>query len=346
MENAERVPLGGAGFDRASLIRRDAPQIGAMLASSAARVLPVWRGRIPLGRDGRLVLLPADHPVFGDATDPAAFLGIDRLTAQAIAPGHDGKAHRSMAQGGMAPIFARDISAWSGMGGDDPPDTDTNRDPWQEDTHAHPDMPPGGRFIGLRQVLSQLTPLEGELAAMSVGLFSWHRYHRFCANCGHATEISMAGWQRACPHCRRQHFPRTDPVVIMLVTHGNDLLLGRSPGWPEGMYSLLAGFMEPGETIEAAVRREVAEETRISIGRVRYLASQPWPFPSSLMIGCHAEATSREIDIDPLEIESALWMSREEVLDIRARPGDGLRPPRSGAIASFLIRNWLSDRLG
>lgn len=335
MKNAESVSLGGAGFDRASQIRRDWQQIDAMLASPGARVLPVWRSRIPLDADGRLVFLDAGHRAFDDATDPPAFLGIDPI---------EGGARTR-----MAPFFARDISAWSGLGADTGANATgtvaTDDDPWQEDTHAHPDMPAGSRFVGLRQVLSRLSPFEGELAAMAVGLFSWHRYHRFCANCGHATDISMAGWQRACPHCQRQHFPRTDPVVIMLVTHGNDLLLGRSPGWPEGMYSLLAGFMEPGETVEAAVRREVFEETRVAIGRVRYLASQPWPFPSSLMIGCHAQATSRDIDIDRLEIESALWMRREEILDILANPHSGLRAPRSGAIASFLIRNWLSDSL-
>jgi NAD+ diphosphatase len=131
----------------------------------------------------------------------------------------------------------------------------------------------------------------------------------------------------------------------MLITHGNDLLLGRSPGWPEGMYSLLAGFIEPGETMEAAVRREVAEETAVRVGHVDYLASQPWPYPSSLMFGCRGEALSREITIDPAELEDALWISREELAEALAGRHPTLLPARKGAIAQFLMENWLADRL-
>ena len=154
----------------------------------------------------------------------------------------------------------------------------------------------------------------------------------------------MAGWERHCPACEVRHFPRTDPVVIMLVLHGNSVLIGRSPGWPEGMYSLLAGFVEPGETIEAAVRREVEEEAGVRIGSVDYLASQPWPFPASLMIGCRAEAVGRDIRIDPEEIEDAQWLSREEMLEAFARHMEGVRPPRPGSIARFILMNWLADR--
>jgi NAD+ diphosphatase len=157
--------------------------------------------------------------------------------------------------------------------------------------------------------------------------------------------MTQAGWQRSCPDCGAHHFPRTDPVVIMLITHGNDVLLGRSPGWPEGMYSLLAGFIEPGETMEAAVRREVAEETAVSVGQVDYLASQPWPYPSSLMFGCRGEATSREITVDPAELDDALWISREELADALAGNHPVLKPARKGAIARFLMENWLADRL-
>jgi NAD+ diphosphatase len=134
-------------------------------------------------------------------------------------------------------------------------------------------------------------------------------------------------------------------VVIMLVTRGNSVLLGRSPGWPEGMFSLLAGFVEPGETIEAAVRREVLEETGVTCGAVNYLASQPWPFPASLMIGARTEATSSEIKVDPLELEAALWVSREELVQAFAGRHPVIRPSRKGAIANFILRNWLADRL-
>jgi NAD+ diphosphatase len=155
----------------------------------------------------------------------------------------------------------------------------------------------------------------------------------------------MGGWQRNCPACGAHHFPRTDPVVIMLVTRVNAVLMGRSPGWPEGMYSLLAGFVEPGETLEAAVRREVFEEAGVRLGRVGYLASQPWPFPASLMFGCRAEALTEEITIDPAEIEAARWVPREEMLTVLAGRHPELRAPRRGAIAAFLIEAWLADRL-
>ncbi len=154
-----------------------------------------------------------------------------------------------------------------------------------------------------------------------------------------------AGWQRLCPSCETRHFPRTDPVVIMLVTHGNRLLLGRSPPWPQGMYSLLAGFIEPGETIEAAVRREVLEETGVHTSNVRYLANQPWPFPNSLMIGCIADATSGAITIDPVELEDALWVTREELVAVFAGQHPSIKASRKGSIAHFLMTNWLADRL-
>jgi NAD+ diphosphatase len=155
----------------------------------------------------------------------------------------------------------------------------------------------------------------------------------------------MAGWQRSCDSCGGQHFPRTDPVVIMLITHGNDLLLGRSPGWPDRMWSLLAGFVEPGETMEAAVRREVFEESQVPVGRVEYLSSQPWAFPNSLMFGCRGEATGRDIVIDPAELDAARWVSREEMVEVLAGSHPEIRPLRQGAIAEFLIRHWVADTL-
>ena len=158
-------------------------------------------------------------------------------------------------------------------------------------------------------------------------------------------EPADGGWRRSCPACGAQHFPRTDPVVIMLILHGNSVLLGRQAAWPPGMYSLLAGFMEPGESIEAAVRRETLEETGIAVGRVEYLASQPWPFPSSLMIGCRGEALTREIDRDLAELEDARWVTREQTVAALAGDDPDLRPARRGSIARFLIERWLADRL-
>ena len=160
-----------------------------------------------------------------------------------------------------------------------------------------------------------------------------------------ASNIEQAGWQRKCPDCGAGHFPRTDPVVIMLITHGNSVLVGRSPGWPEGMFSLLAGFVEPGETLEAGVRREVFEEVGVEVGAVSYLASQPWPFPASLMFGCAGEALTTELNIDPVEIEDAMWVSKEDMMLAFAGDHPNILPARKGAIARFLLENWLADRL-
>jgi NAD+ diphosphatase len=181
--------------------------------------------------------------------------------------------------------------------------------------------------------------------ATAKAVLHWHRSHGFCAVCGVASEVSQGGWQRTCPACGAHHFPRTDPVVIMLVTRGNSVLLGRSPAWPEGMYSLLAGFVEPGETLEAAVRREVLEEAGVHCGAVSYLASQPWPFPASLMFGARAEALSEAIVLDPEELEHALWVTREEMVTVMAGLHPTIKPARNGAIAHFILVNWLADRL-
>ncbi|SFB00902.1 NAD+ diphosphatase [Poseidonocella pacifica] len=205
--------------------------------------------------------------------------------------------------------------------------------------------PDGTRFADIRQVMAQLSRQDGELAAMARGLLEWHQAHRFCARCGSPSDMIEGGWQRQCPACGARHFPRTDPVVIVLATSGQEVLLGRAPGWPEGMFSLLAGYVEPGETIEAAARREVFEEVGVELGPVSYLASQPWPFPASLMLGCRAEARSREFTLDPVEIEAARWVGRAELLDAFAGRHAELLPARPGSIAHILMREWLADRL-
>lgn len=206
------------------------------------------------------------------------------------------------------------------------------------------DLPADCQWTDLRQGMMQLSVDEAELAATAKALFQWHASHGFCSACGAASDMAQAGWQRKCPACHAAHFPRTDPVVIMLVTKGDRLLLGRSPGWPEGMYSTLAGFMEPGETVEAAVRREVAEETGIVVGAVRYVSSQPWPFPASLMLGCHGIAETETITLDPVELEAALWISRTDMALVLAGLHPDIRPMRRGAIAHSLVVNWLADR--
>ena len=183
--------------------------------------------------------------------------------------------------------------------------------------------------------------------AEAKAVLHWHARHRFCSNCGAPTVVVDAGWRRDCAQCLAQHFPRTDPVVIMLAIDGDDCLLGRSPRFIPNMWSCLAGFLEPGETIEDAVRRETLEEASITTGRVRYLASQPWPFPSSLMIGCYAEATSREIVVDTEELEGARWFSKEELARMLMRRHEaGLTTPPPVAIAHHIIRSFVEGEIG
>ena len=177
--------------------------------------------------------------------------------------------------------------------------------------------------------------------AEAKAILHWHRSHRFCSNCGHPSTMAAWGWRRECASCGTYHFPRTDPVVIMLAVDGDRCLLGRQPRFVPGMYSCLAGFLEPGETIEAGVRRELEEEAGIQTGRVAYLASQPWPFPASVMIGCIAEATTTDITVDRAELEDARWFSKTELSMILAGTHpDGVKCPPAMAIAHGLMAAW------
>ena len=192
-------------------------------------------------------------------------------------------------------------------------------------------------------LLAILTDGDAPLFAAALSLSRWHTRHRFCANCGHSTDLVRGGWSRRCPSCSAEHFPRVDPVVIMIAEHGGELLLGRQPHYPPDRYSALAGFVEVGESIEDAVRRELHEEAGIAVRDVRYVASQPWPFPSSLMIGCSAHAESRELTIDRTELEDARWFSRDAIAAALAgAPDAAFQPPPKAAIARTLLERWLA----
>ncbi|WP_420557850.1 NAD(+) diphosphatase [Roseovarius sp.] len=318
MRHAETVTFGGSALDRAADLRDKPDEI----AAAARDVVLLWRGKPLVEGPGldRLVRLPVDHPVLSLADPEAVLLGRQE----------DGRL-----------IEARELVDW------EPEDVDPDQMNSFVDVseQRHPLMRETEVFAELRRVMTRLSPRDAELAATAKGVLHWHVSHRFCARCGAQSAPAQAGWQRVCPSCGAHHFPRTDPVVIMLITHGNSVLMGRSPHWPAGMYSLLAGFVEPGETIEAAVRREVREEAGVRVGAVEYLASQPWAFPASLMFGCRGVALSREITIDPVEIEDAMWISREEMMQAFAGSHPVLSPARKGAIAQFLLRNWLADTL-
>jgi NAD+ diphosphatase len=201
---------------------------------------------------------------------------------------------------------------------------------------------PATQAFSVMPLLAQLDDTYAPLFAAAMSLARWHARHRFCANCGHSSEIVRGGWSRSCTRCSAEHFPRVDPVVIMLVEHHGQVLLGRQPHYPPGRYSALAGFVEVGESIEAAVAREVKEEAGIDVRDVRYVASQPWPFPSSLMIGCRARAETANLTIDTAELEDARWFTREEVRQgMTGAEGASFQPPPRTAIARTLLEDWL-----
>ena len=192
----------------------------------------------------------------------------------------------------------------------------------------------------LWSLMATLWPDDLAIYGGARSLTDWHARHRFCAACGGATKLAKGGWQRDCTACGASHFPRTDPVTIMLVEYDGKLMLGRGLGWPEGSFSALAGFVEPGESIEEAVNREVLEEAGITVRDVSYIASQPWPFPSQLMIGCHSHADSDELTIDETEMAEINFYTREEVEAALAGNGPFRCPPRH-AIAHHLMQWWV-----
>ncbi len=201
-----------------------------------------------------------------------------------------------------------------------------------------------GTFQELRDIAMRLRPGDAAILAQAKSLVDWHARHRFCANCGAPTRLVEAGYRRDCDNCGAQHFPRTDPVVIMLPVREDTCLLGRGPRFPRGMFSALAGFIEPGESIEDAVRREVMEETGVTVGQVRYLSTQPWPYPSSLMIGCLCDAETMDITIDGEEIAEARWFTRDALHRAIRGEGDGsfwVPPPM--AIAHQIIKTWAEE---
>lgn len=295
-----------AGFplDPADHLRADAAWLSAQLTKASSRFLLYARGR-PL-MDVEAGLCPAYQAYDPAWTDPV-FIGLARDLD------------------GDAAIFAVALTEKRALA-----------------THE--------KFIDLRSVALQVSRAGFSDMPSLLGrgkmLLDWNSRRHFCSCCGHKTSAENGGYMRKCTDeaCGAEHFPRTDPVVIMLVTNGDKCLLGRGVGWPEGNYSALAGFMEPGETIEEATRREVAEESGITVGDVRYIKSQPWPFPSSLMIGVRAEALSTEITLDQTELAEARWFDRADLRDVFATGGDDtFRIPPKIAIARYLLEDWLEE---
>lgn len=301
---SNNLAFAGSGLDRAVEFRARPAELARLWQAPETRILPFWRGQALLAEG---------------AADPVTGAGIAALRPGAALLDHALGAPVFLGLSGGAAVFAQEVS------------------------EPEAGLPPGAGFGDLRGALTWLDARAGECVAMGRALLQWHGSHGFCAKCGAPSRLTFGGWQRHCPACDTHHFPRTDPVVIMRIIQGNSVLMGRSPGWPEGMYSCLAGFVEPGETVQAAVCREVAEETAVRVGAVRLLNSQPWPFPMQLMIACEGRALSREITLDPVELEDALWVGRERLAGIFAGTDPVIRAPRPGAIAGWLLRGWLAD---
>jgi NAD+ diphosphatase len=293
----------GNPLDRASGRRGDATWISDQIAAPGALGVALWNGRLfvePDGESGRRL-----------AYLPAP-----------LAAGLAGGAERLLFLGlwNDTAVFAVDLE-----GPADP---------------ASGPLAGMGQFEELRPLALLLPEPEAAIAATARQMFEWRRRHRFCSSCGHPSDVIDAGWKRVCHACQAEHFPRTDPVVIMLPFHGERCLLGRQEQWPPGLFSALAGFLEPGESIEEACARELAEEAGLRARAVRYHSTQPWPFPSSLMIGLIAEVEDDEGAPDQTELSEIRWFTRAEARDLLAGRIEGAFAPQRHAIAHQLIRAW------
>lgn len=311
----------GGGIDRAGLRRKDDAWLEGLLADGKCGFVLVWRDR-------HLVRM----------ADEALPVILGREEALALMEGHaDGAAPPTPLLGLIdeRAVFCLDVSHL-------------------EAPESHPTLKARGEFVDIRDVAALMDRAKAQLMAHARGLLYWHRRHRFCGACGAPTTVREAGHVRVCTNadCGIHHFPRTDPAVIMLVLDGDKCLLGRRPTRGNLMYSTLAGFVEPGESLEEAVAREVLEETGVTLRDVRYAHSQPWPFPANLMLGFYADAATTEIEINPDELADARWFGRDEVRELMAardradREKTGYHLPRPISIARRLIGDWLEGRDG
>ena len=298
------IPFCGNPLDREALRRRDRHWLEAVRAAAESRFLPFWKLMPLLAHGKERTLAWARWEFFED---------LEAAPEPVLLGSLDGVA-----------LFAVVVSAV-----------------------AMPDEAFGlgevASFVDLRGLVAQMPAIDAAIAAQGRAYVDWHARCGFCAACGAATRPVLGGAQRVCGECAAEHFPRSDPVAIAAVVRGERCLLGRGPGWPGQMFSALAGFVEPGESLEEAVRREVLEESGVHVGEVRYVTSQPWTFPSSFMLGCIASAESDAISIDAAEIEEARWFERAALRAALAGETDEVQLPPPMAIAHHLIRAWLEE---
>jgi len=296
-------------LDRAGHRRTDPAWLGERQADNTSLCVPLWKLKplvLPEAQKGAgkdVGWMPVDLVTSAAPKGTQVFLGINKR----------GKA-----------LFAHDVSSLKDPENDGP-------------------LKGLGGFEDLRAVgmMGDLPPGELAILAQAKAMLDWHARHGHCAVCGAVSEMAEAGYKRACPSCKAEHFPRTDPVVIMLATLGDKAFLGRQKMFPKGMFSALAGFIEPGESIEEAVARELDEEAGLSVNSVRYHSTQPWPFPSSLMIGCIAEAAGEDFHIDGIELSEGRWFSRDELAAAMAGKADGFFVPPAFAIAHHLVKAFV-----
>ena len=299
----------GNPLDRASAKRADPAWIADRLAEPAALSVAIWNGR-PLVETG--------------ASGAPQLAYLSAAVASELAGGPERLLFLGLWK--ETPVFALDFE-----GADDPADGP---------------LEGLGRFDDLRTIALTLPPADAAIAATAKGVFEWRRRHQYCAACGAASQVAEAGWKRVCPACAAEHFPRTDPVVIMLPVKGERCLVGRQAAWPKGVYSALAGFLEPGETIEEACARELSEEAGLITRRVHYHSTQPWPYPSTLMIGLIAEVENEDAVADQDELDEVRWLTREEARQLIAETHASARAPGAMAIAHQLIRAWAEADIG
>ncbi len=306
MRPTDPIPFTGNPLDRASDKRTDTDWLASTRNDVRSRFMLMWKSQPVLeGAEG---------------TKSTQLLLVDAKAAGALGPDSAQEIFLGLDDSGAA-YFARDISALP------------------EPVGAV--LPKLGHPREGRAAASALPFEHVAIMGQAKALLSWHERHPFCSVCGKATVSAEAGYKRSCPDCGADHFPRTDPAVIMLATYGDSCLLAHNTRFPANRYSTLAGFVEPGESFEEAVRREIFEEVHLRVGEVRYFATQPWPFPASVMIGCYAEALSRDFKVDGVEIEAARWFDRATVLRLLAgEKMEGVEIPQRQAIAHHLIRNW------